>query len=170
MERRTRRTARSQRPPPILSLWVIVGAMLIACLLTTVAFSALMLGRSKKAPAQSTAVLSIISAMTMTPTLSNLPGTPMGNPEQPIPSQLPGDILVGAYVQVIGTGGDGLRLRDQPGLNSTIRMIASESEVFKVDDGPVDSDGYRWWHLTGPFDETRQGWAVANFLGIVQNP
>jgi hypothetical protein len=63
-----------------------------------------------------------------------------------------------------------LRLRDQPGLNSEIRMVVSEAEVFLVQEGPVDLDGYLWWRLVGPFDDTRQGWAVSNYLNLVQNP
>jgi hypothetical protein len=79
-------------------------------------------------------------------------------------------IAIGAHVQIQGTGGDGLRLRSEPGLNGEILLLGSESEVFRVADGPVDTDGYTWWHLVGPFDETRQGWAVSNYLVVVQNP
>ena len=78
--------------------------------------------------------------------------------------------MVGAYVQVTGTGGDGLRLRDQPGLNGNVLLVASEAEVFRLEDGPVEMDGYTWWSLIGPFDETRRGWGVANYLEIIQNP
>jgi hypothetical protein len=73
-------------------------------------------------------------------------------------------------VQIIGTGGDGLRLRDQPGLDGKVLLLGSEAEVFRVQDGPREVDGYTWWYLVGPFDETRRGWAVANYLQIVQNP
>jgi len=49
-------------------------------------------------------------------------------------------------------------------------LLGSEAEVFRVQDGPREVDGYTWWYLVGPFDETRRGWAVANYLQIVQNP
>jgi hypothetical protein len=54
--------------------------------------------------------------------------------------------------------------------NSNVLMVASEAEVFRVVDGPVISDDYSWWHLQGPYDETRHGWAVVSYLEIVQNP
>jgi hypothetical protein len=87
-----------------------------------------------------------------------------------LPPPPPGNLSVGAYVQVTGTGGDGLRLRSEPGLDSDVRMLGLEGEVFVVQEGPQDADDYTWWYLVGPFDETRRGWAVANFLQVVQNP
>jgi hypothetical protein len=83
---------------------------------------------------------------------------------------MPGVIAVGAYVQITGTGGDGLRLRTDPGLNSEVRLLGAEAEVFQVNEGPQEADGYTWWYLVGPYDSSRRGWAVANFLAIVQNP
>jgi hypothetical protein len=79
-------------------------------------------------------------------------------------------IALGAHVQILGTGGDGLRLRMEPGLGGQVRLLGSEAEVFRVDDGPVELDGYTWWYLVGPFNERRHGWAVSNFLAVVQNP
>ena len=48
--------------------------------------------------------------------------------------------------------------------------MASEAEIFIVKDGPIEADGYTWWYLLGPFDETRNGWAVSNYLVLAQNP
>ena len=79
-----------------------------------------------------------------------------------------GVIDVGAYVQVIGTGGAGLRMRAEPGLDSPIRFSALDSEVFLVIDGPIDSDGYTWWHLEAPYDQTRNGWSAGDFLTPIQ--
>lgn len=94
----------------------------------------------------------------LTPTLSNLPSPP------------PGVIAIGAYVQVSGTGGDGLRLRSTPGLDGEVLLLGYEAEVFQVIDGPQPADGYTWWYLVAPYDEKVQGWAVANFLAVVPNP
>ena len=73
-------------------------------------------------------------------------------------------------MQISGTGGDGLRLRTEPGLESEVRMLGLEAEVFQVKDGPREVDGYNWWYLVAPVDTTRRGWAVANYLAVVQNP
>jgi hypothetical protein len=39
-----------------------------------------------------------------------------------------------------------------------------------VEDGPKDVDGFTWWYLVGPYDASRRGWAVSNYLSVVQNP
>jgi hypothetical protein len=77
---------------------------------------------------------------------------------------------VGAFVQVTGTSGDGLRLRAEPGLIGEVRFLGLESEVFQVKDGPRQVDEYTWWFLAAPYDESVQGWAVGNFLALAQNP
>jgi hypothetical protein len=94
----------------------------------------------------------------LTPTVTSLPLPPAGN------------FNIGDYVQISGTGGDGLRLREEPGLESQVRLLGSEAEVFQVKDGPRQADNYTWWYLVAPYDETRRGWAVANYLAPVQNP
>jgi len=74
----------------------------------------------------------------------------------------------GIYVQISGTGGDGLRLRQQPGTGSEVMFMGYEAEVFKVMDGPKEQDGYIWWYLTAPYDESRSGWAASNFLTVIE--
>jgi hypothetical protein len=81
-----------------------------------------------------------------------------------------GEIAVGAYVQITGTQGDGLRLRSGPGLATTQLFLGGDAEVFQVRDGPKEADGYIWWYLVAPYDESRAGWAAANFLSVVPPP
>ena len=66
--------------------------------------------------------------------------------------------------------GEGLRIRSAPGLTSDTVFRGEESEVFLVQEGPQSADGYTWWHLVAPYDETRNGWAVADFLVAVPSP
>lgn len=152
-------------------MWVIAASVSIACVLLVVTLVVLATVRlTSPSRALSTAILEIQPAVFPTPTSEGdahqtpnaLEATPESTPD--------GELAVGAYVQVTGTGGDGLRLRDQPGLSGKVLLVGSESEVFEVDDGPVDLDGYVWWRLKGPFDPSRQGWAVASFLAVVQKP
>ncbi len=82
----------------------------------------------------------------------------------------PNSIQVGGYVQISGTGGDGLRIRAAPGLNTETIFRGEESEVFLVKDGPQQADGYTWWYLVASYDETRAGWAAADFLIVVPSP
>ena len=77
---------------------------------------------------------------------------------------------VGAYVQITGTAGAGLRFREKPGLEAPVLLLGAEAEVFRVEEGPQEIDGYVWWYLVGPYNPARRGWAVANYLEIVQNP
>jgi len=85
-------------------------------------------------------------------------------------SLIVGGIGVGMYVQITGTEGDGLRLRSGAGTTNPPRFLGREAEVFQVRDGPKDADGYTWWYLVTPYDESRSGWAAANFLAVVTEP
>ncbi len=87
-----------------------------------------------------------------------------------VPTPLPsGQMGVGAYVQISGTGGDGLRLRGGPGTTFPPLFLGMESEVFKVTDGPKDADGFTWWYLVAPYDENRKGWAAQNYLSVISD-
>ena len=151
----------------MISPWVLLGALGIACLLTSLSLVVFGLGRSKQPPQmQSTAIITIIPAPTFTPgleaTTESTPGTGTTVPAGPIGK--------GSYVKVSGTAGNGLRLRDQPGLKGKVLLLGTEAEVFKVEDGPVEVDGYTWWYLVGPFDPNRKGWGVADYLVVVESP
>jgi hypothetical protein len=87
---------------------------------------------------------------------SDLPGAP-----------LPGIIGIGSSVQISGTDGSGLNIREQAGLGSQVRFVALDSEVFEIGDGPVELDEITWWYLVTPLDEQRSGWAAANYLSLV---
>jgi hypothetical protein len=80
-----------------------------------------------------------------------------------------GKYLIGSYVQIFGTGGNGLKIRDNPGTSSNVNFIAAESEVFKVIGGPIQSGDYEWWQLVAPYDQSRQGWAAGEYISEI-NP
>jgi len=82
----------------------------------------------------------------------------------------PNQIALNTYVQISGTGTDGLRIRSAPGLNSDTVFRGDESETFLVKDGPQQADGYTWWYVVAPYDSTRAGWAAANYLAVVPAP
>lgn len=118
-----------------------------------------------------TAALYVIPAPTDTlpvPT-TVLQLTPTPTSEVP-PPQPAGVIVVGSFVQVTGTGQVGLRLHDEPSLNSKTEFLGMDAEVFKVTDGPRQADGFTWWYLVAPYDQIRKGWAVANYLAAIANP
>ena len=41
---------------------------------------------------------------------------------------------------------------------------------FLVTDGPQQVDGHTWWYLTAPYDQTRSGWAVQDYLSVIPSP
>lgn len=154
----------------VFSLWVIPAALVIGLGLFALLAGAAFFLKPEAAPAavgKATAVMTVISAPTSTPrpvaTLLTTPTASTGTPSVVI-----GGIGVGIYVQISGTGGDGLRLRQQPGTGSEVMFMGYEAEVFKVMDGPRDQDGYIWWYLTAPYDESRSGWAASNFLTVIE--
>jgi hypothetical protein len=109
-------------------------------------------------------VVSTFVPPTLTPTLAvaltQAPPPPAG-----------GDVAVGAFVQVAGTGDAGvLNLRAEPSLASPINYVAIEREVLQVQAGPSEADGFVWWYLVDPATNTKFGWAVQNYLQVVQGP
>jgi hypothetical protein len=126
-------------------------------------------GPDSTAPA--TAVVHVIPLPSATPVIPTPTPSPEQSPTSPVPAGPgSGNLSIGAFVQVTGTWGDGLRLRAEPGLNGEVRFLGLESEVFQVRDGPRQVDDFTWWFLVAPYDESVQGWAVANYLVLVQNP
>lgn len=119
----------------------------------------------------STALLRIIEASTETPPAPAITITPttdiIATRQSPQPDRV---IKIGDFVQVSGTGGDGLRLHESAGVSSKVVYVAIDSEVFLVEDGPTYADDYSWWLLQDPFTDNTVGWGVANYLVVIQNP
>ncbi len=150
-----------------------IAALLIAALLLLGGWTAMQYAVPTPTPmvAPPTAVMIVLPAPTLTRTPTPVPPTPTPTvpPEVP-PSPEPGVFQVGALVQISNTGGVGLRLRAAPGLDTEVRYVGLESEVFRIQDGPVEADGFTWWYLVALYDPDRQGWGAANYLTLVQNP
>lgn len=137
----------------------VAGVLLLAVLLIV---TAAMRGAGERPPAapvvtvvpRPSATVAVVAPPSPTPT------------ETPMPQVAadPSSISIGGLVEVVGTEGDGLRLRQDPSTNGTILALAGESEVFTVQDGPVEADGRTWFYLVSPSDPARSGWAVADFL------
>lgn len=116
-----------------------------------------------------------------TPTPILLTATPAPSPTpSPTPTDAPTptastEIAIGRSVRVSDTGGDGLRLHEQPGINTPLISsdmsvsIGLEGEIFVVADGPEQADSIAWWLVRDPDDQSREGWAAGNYLSPV-NP
>lgn len=111
------------------------------------------------------------AAVIATPTIQSPPtAAPTATPPEASPPPPPaGSIQVGDFVQVTGTGSDGiLNLRAEASTASPVNYLAIEREVFQVQAGPQDADGFTWWYLVDPATNTKYGWAVQNYLQVVQ--
>ena len=115
-----------------------------------------------------TPILTVIPAptATLTPSASPISLTPSATSTLMV-GGTGNELQVGAYVQITGTGGDGLRLRAGPGTENEPIFLGREAEVFLVKDGPKEGSGYTWFFLEAPYDTTRSGWAVANYLQVI---
>lgn len=146
--------------------WVGAGGVLG----TVVLLVALVLGRVRGAAWSAehpvAPALTVLPMPSPTALVAAVPTT-LSSPE-PTASSTPSRPLVqGALVEVFGTGGDGLRLREDPGLGAPIKFLGLESEVFLLREGPVEADGFNWWLLENPYDPGTFGWAVGDFLRML---
>jgi hypothetical protein len=77
-------------------------------------------------------------------------------------------IAIGSKITINGTGGDGLAVRQGPGRDYQYVFVANDGDEFEVQDGPRDADGYTWWYIVDPQNPDRFGWAVADFMQVIQ--
>jgi hypothetical protein len=165
-------TLKPQRQNTIV-IWLILGAC-VGVLGTVVLLSVGFFTRNRNQDlAALTPMLKIIPAPSTTPTLLASPTSAMEGLETPSATPAPvvaGEIAQGQLVEISGTGGDGLRLRVQPGLSAAIAFLGVESEVFEVEGGPQEADGYQWWFLRNPYNTEKTGWAVSTYLRPISAP
>lgn len=164
-----KRTPRSKFPT---IGWILLGTVILGGLLYIGLIVAAQNLRASKTDeyVYSTAEITMIPAPSFTPVVifpTSSEPTVTTTAQPPI---LTGGIGVGVYVKISGTNGDGLNLRSSPGTANTIRFLGMDSEVFLVKDGPQQVDNIIWWYLQAPYDTTRNGWAAANYLSVIQNP
>jgi hypothetical protein len=151
---------------PITCFWAVGGAIVgIVVLIAIISLGPLFyISDSRPTP---TLDFSVIIHPTLTPTLTSTPAptgesgpTPTGT-LAPIPE---GNFMIGQLVEVQGTEGDGLRVREAPGVDGRILFVGLENEVFVVQGGPVEADDHTWWYLVDPYDDDKSGWSVAAYL------
>jgi hypothetical protein len=121
-----------------------------------------------------TPAVTVITFATATSTEEPSTATPTLSPTSTAQAtQEPGEaraISVGMLVEVYGTEGEGVRIREAPGLASEVKLLGLDSEVFQVVAGPAEMDGFAWWSVQNPYDPTKSGWAVADFFRPLSTP
>jgi hypothetical protein len=157
--------------------WWLLAVVSAACLLAAAVLAGVaVLTRTADLP-RPTATIQLVTAPPVAagpiltagaPTAASLPTEPSTATVPPPPA---GEVRVGSYVQVTGTGEAGfLNLRAEASLNAAVNYLAIEREVFQVQAGPAAADSFTWWYLVDPASGTRFGWAVQNYLQVVQGP
>jgi hypothetical protein len=148
----------------IWSGWILLGSLGVVVLLASITIGGIFLFATAPQAQVPAPIFTVIPAPSVTATSEEVFLTPTPTPT---PALTEGGIGLGVYVQITGTGGDGLRLRSGPGTSHPHRFIGMEEEVFAVKEGPNPADGFTWWYLEAPYDESRSGWAAGEYLSVV---
>lgn len=186
------RTLQRRMPPPepepepetsalYVPWWAFALVILVVAGLTCGLWGVVLMNRGDIATNSGPTPTPIFVVITATPTLGPAPGgTIPANPSPlPPPGETPtaettptveptGEITVGSTIMVSGTGGDGLAVRQGPGREYAFIFVANDGETFLVQDGPREADGYVWWYIVDPNNPDRFGWAVADYMQVVQ--
>jgi hypothetical protein len=162
---------KQKRLSRFVTIWSVLGSIAILALLLAIWGLVLRnLAQVQAAPVEPTPIFNLIPAPTSTlPVTATIPPTPTVKPDpNAISTPSANDqIKIGDYVQISGTGGDGLRVRSDAGIQNPPLFLGMEAEVFQVKDGPKNADGFIWWSLVAPYDENRKGWAASNYLTVI---
>ncbi|HET60403.1 MAG TPA: hypothetical protein ENN32_08550 [Chloroflexi bacterium] len=144
----------------IMAIALVAGLILFAALISLILISI---------PAQSAQSQEPVVTLIPYATPHVMPSPTVSVDDFETPSIVIEGITVGTVVQIVETGGLGLRLRANPGTAGTIQFVGQELELFTVVNGPVEQDGYVWWYLESPYDASRSGWAAASYLMVIES-
>ncbi|WP_129626231.1 SH3 domain-containing protein [Candidatus Oscillochloris fontis] len=86
----------------------------------------------------------------------------MGDHESKAALEDPHVLAVGRTAYVRKEGGKNLRLRSAAGLQTTVIDSLSPGTSMTLLAGPVDNDGYPWWHIRA--SDGREGWVAGTEL------
>ncbi len=148
-------------------IWGLSGALLGALASFVIFFIVPLVGDSSNPDEWSVPVITVVSPPTTIPATPTIEATATMAASDVTPTPLSDQVSnfeVGDLVEVYGTGGEGLRLREYAGLSAEVNYLGLENEIFEVVDGSIEADEYTWWFLRNPYDLDRQGWTVGVFL------
>jgi uncharacterized hydrophobic protein (TIGR00271 family) len=111
-----------------------------------------------------TATATPTATPTHTPTATPTPTPTPTATFTPTPTATP----TPALAEVGGTGGQGVWLYRQPGLNGGKIAALKEGTLLTIADGPVEADGYIWIQVVDP--KGRLGWIPDRFLVRLVRP
>lgn len=147
---------------------LIVGFFVSLLIILSIFIFLILIPKNQKV-SQELALVTVIPAPTSTPRI-DLTIVPTPTPEITERVFTSHKFQIGDFTQITGTSGEGLRLRSGPSIADSVNFIGLDSEVFEVIDGPIEADGFTWWYLEAPYDKTRNGWSVDEYLQLVSVP
>jgi hypothetical protein len=149
---------------------VFAGALAVTMLMLGMTF-AWIVWSAPPAPDPS-GLMAVVTVIPMPSATLAPAATPTFDPYAPLPTPTlaPGQFSIGAFVQISGTQGQGLRIRSEPSLNGNQLFMGFDTEAYTILDGPREVDGYSWYYLAAINDQKRTGWAASNFLTLIINP
>mgnify|MGYP001561775171 CR=1 FL=1 len=171
----------AEASPLYVPWWVFALVTLIVAGLTCGLWGVVLMTRGSASTANSPTPTPIFVVITATPTLAAQGGTPAPVTITPafvltstgssgLPTDIPNlgvGISMGSLIEVAGTEGFGLTVRQGPGKDYAYLFVALDGERFEVKDGPRQADEFIWWYIVDPDDPNRFGWAVSNFMAVV---
>jgi len=159
--------------------WGFIIVIVVVAAVTCGMWWAVLSSRGDAAQTQGPTPTPIFVVITSTPTLGAEEGAASGTEAAPAtatPTSLPvatetpdvaaNPVQVGSTIEINGTDGSGLAVRQGPGVNYTYFFVANDGDVFLVEDGPRDADGYTWWYISDPNNADRTGWAVEDWMTV----
>jgi hypothetical protein len=153
--------SRAQRPSGG-PLWLGPAIGCAAGLCVVVALGALIVLRPLQNSAEVQVPLVVVS-VTPTPIVPTATLRPTDMPlSTPAPTATPEGLFVGGEAIVSGTG-SALRLRSDPGLQSTTLKTVIDGTRLTILEGPREADDLRWWRMRDQSDGA-EGWAAETYL------
>lgn len=111
----------------------------------------------------------VVVTVTPTPIVPTATPRPTDVPQPtPAPTATPEGLFAGGEAIVSGTG-SALRLRSDPGLQSTTLKTVSDGTRLKILEGPREADDLRWWRMQDQSDGA-EGWAAETYLTPATTP
>ncbi len=155
--------------------WSVVGMVVVAGLLSCGLWALVFSAGGDNPPGGRTPTF-VITTATFGPTqAATLPPTattiPTGAPPTDAPTAtLPPsniEIGIGVQVEIVGTGPQGLNMREGASTVYESVDVAKEGEIFVVQDGPQFGSGYEWWYIVDPNNPDRAGWSVREYMQVI---
>lgn len=97
---------------------------------------------------------------------------PQANPTSTTSPDSAAGCPLNTLIEVTGTGGDGLLIREEPRQGDNIIAVARDGDRFFISSGPEQSIGVagesiEWCQITDAEDESTTGWAAVDFMQVV---